>query len=69
MNDGIMVIAVFALVIIAALATSDTNAVDRKEDAYLLEMGVPHCVVFKYECELAKEGGSDGQVIQPESDH
>ena len=60
MNDGIMVIVVFALVIIAAFTTSDTNAVDRKEDAYRLEMGVPHCVVFDYDCDLVKEDNSDG---------
>lgn len=60
MSDGMMVVAVFALLIIAAMATSDTNTIDRKEDAYRLEMGVPHCVVFEYDCDLVKEDGSDG---------
>lgn len=59
MSDGLLAILAFGLVIIAAIGT-DTGTVDRKEDAYRLEMGVPHCVVFDYDCDLVKEDGSDG---------
>lgn len=57
MNDGYLALAALALFVIASIGI---YTFDHMEDRYLLEMGVPHCVVFDYDCGLVKEDNSDG---------
>ena len=57
MNDGYLALGALALFVIASIGI---YTFDHMEDRYLLEMGVPHCVVFDYDCGLVKEDNSDG---------
>lgn len=53
------VIAGLGLIVIIFAYAGATQWKEERNQRYLLEMGVPHCVVFDYDCSLMQsEGGT-----------